>query len=267
MPDYIRTDQRRAALERLNEANSRAVVLGPRPEPWPYTGADTLVDLSALNLAYITSAAGEIHLGALTPLSDLAQAPVILAGPAQVLAEAASLAAQPGLLRVATLAGALRSDRGAPELRLALLVLDATIVVETVAGSARLDMRAPIPADALLIEVVLRQPSGGAALARVARTPRDLAIVAALARVEIADGVCRAARLAIAGVGAPPARVAAAAQSLEGRPLTTEALDAAAQAVAAVSEPVADFRGSADYRRALAGVLTRRALAAAAASA
>lgn len=263
MPVYYRPVQRPEALELLGEPRSRPVVLGPCPEPWPHAGAESLVDLGALGLAHITAAGGTVRLGGLAPLAEIVQSPVVASGPARVIAEAAAQAAQPGLLRVATLAGALISDRGAHELRLALLVLDATVVVETAAGSARLDVGAPIPASAIVVEVVLPPSTGGTASARAARTPRDLAIVAATARVDIVDGLCRAARLAVAGASARPGRVAAAEQALEGRALTPETLSAAARAAMEAADPVADFRGSADYRREMAGVLARRALEAA----
>jgi carbon-monoxide dehydrogenase medium subunit len=103
---------------------------------------------------------------------------------------------------------------------------------------------------------------GGAALERVARAPRDLPIVAAAARLEVAGGVCRAARLALAGAGPRPQRWPAAEDLLQGQPLSEGLLAQAAQ-TAEAANPVGDFRGSAEYRRAVAVPLARRALAAA----
>jgi CO/xanthine dehydrogenase FAD-binding subunit len=262
MPDYVRPEQPQDALARLAEPGSRPVVLGPRPVAWPYAGADTLVDLRALGLAHVTADAdGGLRLGGLASLAALAESPLLTSGPGRVLRQAARLAAQPGLLHLATLAGALLSDRGAPELRLALLALDAVLVVETPNGRAQQNVDAPVPAGALVVEVLLPALAGSAALARVARAPRDLAIVACVARVEAVDGICKAVRLALAGASPRPRRVLAAEHALQGQALTAAALDVAAQAAAESAAPVGDFRGSVEYRLAMTRLLARRALA------
>ncbi len=99
--------------------------------------------------------------------------------------------------------------------------------------------------------------------AHVARTPADTAIVS-VAAVLVADsqGIVTEARLALAGVWPEPARLGtAAAASLVGAPLDEARIDRAVQTLEGEVAPVADYRGSAEYRRAMAGVLARRALA------
>lgn len=96
--------------------------------------------------------------------------------------------------------------------------------------------------------------------ARVARTPSDEPIVLAIAVVEAAAGTVTRARLALTGVWARPAGLAGAADRLVGRGLDSGAI---AEVVSAIGDEVAprgDFLGSAEYRRAMAGVLARRAL-------
>jgi carbon-monoxide dehydrogenase medium subunit len=265
MPDYVRPNQTQEALEHLSRPGSRPVMVGPRPEPWPYDGAEALVDLGGLGLAHLASAeGGGLRLGGLAPLAVLAKSPLLAGGPGHVLAQAAWLAAQPGLLRVATLAGALLSARAAPEVRLALLALDAEVVIATPGGYERQDAAASVPVGSLVVEVELPMPTGGAALGRVARAPRDQAIVAAVARVAVVDGVCQVARLALAGTSARPGRVPGVEAALQGQAWTSAALDSAAQAAVEAAVPVGDFRGRVEYRRAMAGVLARRVLAEAA---
>ncbi|NPV68848.1 MAG: hypothetical protein HPY64_17095 [Anaerolineae bacterium] len=98
--------------------------------------------------------------------------------------------------------------------------------------------------------------------AHVARTPADTAIVSAAA-VLIVDnsGTVAQARIALSGVWDVPARLAEGASvALTGRLLDAAAI---ARAIAALNDeiaPVADYRGSVAYRRAMAGVVTRRAL-------
>ena len=73
-----------------------------------------------------------------------------------------------------------------------------------------------------------------------------------------------AVRLAVAGGGSAPVRMGAVERSLAGQRLTTDRLESVAALVEAAVSPQADFRGSAEYRRSMAGVLARRALAEAA---
>ena len=74
------------------------------------------------------------------------------------------------------------------------------------------------------------------------------------------DGVCREVRLAVAGAHPQPTRLTAIEAMLEGQPLTDERLRAAQDAASASAQPAFDFRASADYRTAMAGVMARRAL-------
>jgi len=96
----------------------------------------------------------------------------------------------------------------------------------------------------------------------VSRTPADAPIVAAVAVVDGAPdgGPVREARLALTGVWSAPVGLADATKLLVGGPLDADRIQ---QVTAAIEDEVAppdDFYGSADYRRAMAGVLTRRAL-------
>jgi carbon-monoxide dehydrogenase medium subunit len=62
-----------------------------------------------------------------------------------------------------------------------------------------------------------------------------------------------------------PLRATAAEQALRGRPLDADSIAAAAEQAAEGTQPPADLNASADYKRHLARVLTKRALADAAA--
>jgi len=299
--EYHRPADWAAASELLRRTDLRVapLVLGPRPPASPPADVEAVVDLSRLDLAYITQDdKGVSHVGALTPLQDLADSPQLKSLANGILSEAAHLSAHLGLRHVATVGGVLMSREGPPEVLLALLALDATVVVRSDDRSAREVVEVNV-ADLAPQQVVLEREYGaaettktrevplagfqpnalasgeligevkfgrlpahvGGALERVARAPRDEAIVAAAAVVEAADGVCRQARLALAGAGAgKPQRMASAEHILEGRPLNDTWLQKAVEAVEAEVNPASDFRGSAEYRRAMAGVLARRAL-------
>lgn len=94
----------------------------------------------------------------------------------------------------------------------------------------------------------------------VGRTPADEPIVAAFAAVELTERRVCQARVALTGVWPKPVGLAHAAANLIGGPLDAEGIAAVARAVAYEVAPDGDFRGSVEYRRAMAQVLTRRAL-------
>ena len=71
---------------------------------------------------------------------------------------------------------------------------------------------------------------------------------------------CTMARLATAGAGPVPVRLRAAEEILERDGLGEAAIEAAARKATELVDPDSDIHGSADYRRHLTGVLTRRAL-------
>jgi carbon-monoxide dehydrogenase medium subunit len=98
------------------------------------------------------------------------------------------------------------------------------------------------------------------ALARVARTPRDKPIVAVAVRVTHTSQPHGDVRIALAGVADRPVRAYDAEQRLKGGPFEQHLVDEAlAVALKNVNVP-SDFRGSREYRRAMAAVLTGRAL-------
>jgi CO/xanthine dehydrogenase FAD-binding subunit len=94
----------------------------------------------------------------------------------------------------------------------------------------------------------------------VARTPADQPIVAAVAVVQMSNNLVEWVRVALTGVWPEPVRLANAPTGLMGGPLKVVYIEAVAEAVETEVAPEGDFLGSEDYRRAMAGVLTRRAL-------
>jgi carbon-monoxide dehydrogenase medium subunit len=103
------------------------------------------------------------------------------------------------------------------------------------------------------------------AFQELVRRKGDFAIVAAAASLQLAaDGTCGDVRLALAGVASTPFRASKAEAALAGQRPTPEVLQAAARAACEGIEPESDVIASADYRRAMAEVYARRALALAA---
>jgi CO/xanthine dehydrogenase FAD-binding subunit len=113
--------------------------------------------------------------------------------------------------------------------------------------------------------VALRVPhpaarSSDAYLRLIPRSEMDIAVVGAAVSVTLdARGVCTGARVAIGAVAPTALRVPEAERALVGSSLDEASLKRAAAAASAAARPIGDKRGTAAYRRTVAGVLTRRA--------
>ena len=94
------------------------------------------------------------------------------------------------------------------------------------------------------------------------RTSEDHATVGVAARVSVdpESGVCQDCRLVLGGVGATPLRAREAEDLLKGEKSTPELLEEVGAAARKLTDPVSDARGSAEYKRAMAGVFVGRAI-------
>jgi aerobic carbon-monoxide dehydrogenase medium subunit len=97
------------------------------------------------------------------------------------------------------------------------------------------------------------------------RRAGDFALGMALVTYRVENGVIVEPRVALGGVEPQPRRIGEAEQALAGRAPNRQAFEAAAVAASAAVDPLEDAITSADYRRDLAGTVTRRALEQAAA--
>jgi len=260
MPAHIREYQRAPAVEHAltllerKTIETKPLIPRPRMPDDGFPSAAAVVDLQALPWDYISREPTILRIGGNTRLQTLVENAAIRNVANGVIAEAAALAAPRTLRNLATLAGALDGVAdGPPELMLALLALDAQATVQGAASPLRLRDHTP-SSTTLLVEVAIDLTvAASAALARVARTPLDQAIVAAVAAV-----VGRTARVAVAGASSLPFIVDTTIDDS-----SAAVIDRLAAAIMEQAAPVGDYRGSVEYRRQMADVLARRALAAA----
>ena len=146
----------------------------------------------------------------------------------------------------------------------ALMALGAMVRLEGEAGPTDVPLETLLQRRTKGRVLSLNVPSGGDdrrwGEAHVARTLADEPIVAAIAVVEMDGDVVRQARVALTGVWPQIVRLAEASARLVGGPIDEERIQVVAAAVEEEVAPRGDFLGSKEYRRAMAGVLTRRAL-------
>ena len=175
---------------------------------------------------------------------------------------------------MATVAGSLAHADPNQDPPVTLLALDAQVRLASTRGQRDVALadfftdyyETVMQPDELLTEVrvPLPQPHTGSAYCKfLPRSADDYATVgvAATVRVNPATGACEDCRIAMGSVGVTPLRAPAAENLLRGQQRTDALLQEAAAAAQQVTDPISDTRGSADYKRAMAGVFVRRALA------
>lgn len=229
------------ALRLLTRPNVSSVVIagGTYLTPRLPEDADAVVDLQALGLTGISAGAGRASLGAMTTLQAVVDHPDL----PPLLRDAARREGPNTFRQAGTVGGAIAAPSQESEFVAALLVLEAQVTVQNLAGSQTIalsELLADMPT-ALgggIITTVSLTTGGATAAERVARTPADTPIVAALARRDTAGSI----RLALVGVAATPILV---------DPVTD---------VKAAVNPPADFRGSTEYRRQMAATLAKRVI-------
>ena len=189
-----------------------------------------------------------------------------------LLAEALPLVGHPQIRNRGTIGGSLAHADPASELPAVMALLDAELVAQSSRGQRTLRadeffvsyFTTQLEPDEILAEVRLPAwPAGaGWAFLEVSRRHGDFAMVGVASLVRLApDGSIGEARLAYTGVGATPVRAREAERGLVGQPATEDTFAAAAERAVQALDPQADVHATAAYRRHVAGVLTRRALA------
>jgi carbon-monoxide dehydrogenase medium subunit len=120
-----------------------------------------------------------------------------------------------------------------------------------------------LKADELLAEVVIPKANLGKPthfLKFGLRKGQALALVNAAAAFFVDAGKFVAPRIALGAVAPKVVRATNAEAFLEGKPVTLENMAEAARVAVGDCKPISDFRASAEYRKGLVEVLTRRAL-------
>ena len=92
----------------------------------------------------------------------------------------------------------------------------------------------------------------------------DIAVVGVGTSLTLDGDKCVAGRIALGAVGPTPIFAAKASEALVGKRLDEATIGRAAQLAIDATRPIDDMRGTAEYRRHITGVLTRRTIAIAA---
>jgi carbon-monoxide dehydrogenase medium subunit len=191
-----------------------------------------------------------------------------------VLADTYRRVATVRVRNMATVGGALAHADPNQDPPVTLLALDAQVQLASTRGQRTVAMadfftdyyETVLQPDELVTAIHVPQPrphTGSVYLKFLPRTADDYATVsvAASVRVNPATGACDDCRIAMGCVGVTPLRATQAESLVRGQQKTDELLHAAGAAAQEITDPLGDTRGSAPYKRAMAGVFVRRALA------
>jgi aerobic carbon-monoxide dehydrogenase medium subunit len=229
-----------------------------------------LVDLNRITaLDYVEEESEVVRIGSMTRQRRIEADPLIAAR-LPLLREALRWVGHLPTRSRGTIGGSIAHADPAAEIPMVLQVLEGEVVARGPQGERRVSaqdfFRSALTTSLAPLEIVteVRFPAmpaqAGHAVEEFARRKGDFAI-AAVAVMVVRDGErCAKARLATAGVGPVPLRLRDAETVLEQHGLGEAAIAEAADKAAAQVDPMSDLNGSAEYRRHLTGVLTRRAV-------
>ncbi|MCW2631278.1 MAG: hypothetical protein JWR88_240 [Pseudonocardia sp.] len=231
---------------------------------------ETLIDINDLSeLAGIAAEGDELCIGAMARHADLLASEV--AGfHCPILHDAERVIADPVVRNRGTVGGSVCQADPSEDLSAAFTAVQATAVIRGADGTRTVSMRkfftAPYetvvaPAELLVQLRVPIHPDGGSAYVKVERRVGDwpVAAVGAALRLGRRNKITEAG-IGMTAVGAAHFVAAEAEAYLHGKPATEEHFAKAGEIAAAHCRPSADQRGPVDYKRHLAGELTRRAL-------
>ena len=276
---YVKAETLEEAIDALTEYGDEAKVLAGGQSLVPLMNLRlalpaVLVDVNGIRELDGVSVNGSVEIGAISRQLAVESS---VGDAAPLVAEALRHVGHSAIRSRGTFGGTVAHGDPAAEIPAVLLALGGDVVARGPGGER------VIPADDLFVthfttalaptEILtrVRIPRAGAdqcwGFAEVARRQGDFALagVAATAEVDPA-GVCRSARIVLFGVADRPLRAAAAEAALHGCKLVDPtALYDAGRLAAEGLEPRADVHASSRYRREVAAVLVRRALAQAAA--
>jgi carbon-monoxide dehydrogenase medium subunit len=273
-----RPDSLAAALELLHGGDARPLAGGTAlmlPErrrglPGALVALDRVDELNG-----VSGDRSGVRIGALSTHAQLASSPLLRAA-CPALAQTFGRVATLRVRNQATVGGNLALADPAHDPPAILIALDARVLVASrdsrrevaVAELASGPFASTLAPDELIVEVRI-PPLDGLVVAHrkfIARTAsfRDEAgyptVSCGVALALDDNGACTRARVGISGAHRVPARVRVTEELLENEPITPELARTAARAASAELDPVADERGSAEYKREMAAVWIARAV-------
>ncbi len=231
----------------------------------------TLIDLGTVpGLRGVRVDGNILVIGALTVHTDVASSDLVRKH-VPGLSDAASVIGDVQVRNRGTIGGSVAHADPAADLPVILTALNASFTVQSASGNRTIAVddfftdffTTAMKANEILTEIRVPIPAAGTgtAYAKLPHPASGYVVVSAAALiVRQRSGTCTASRIAIGGLGAGPIRAIATELELQGKPLTTQMIAAAAAKAAEETDPLDDSYASADYKRHVATVYARKAI-------
>jgi aerobic carbon-monoxide dehydrogenase medium subunit len=272
--EYERATSVEGAIASLQRLGSEARIIAGGHSLLPMmklrlANPEHLIDINDLHeLSYIREEGGDIRIGALTRHVELLKSE-LLAEQYPVFRDAEQVIADPVVRNRGTIGGSLCQADAAEDLSAVCSAVKAKAVIRG-AGDERVvamdefhlgPYMTAVGDGELLTEVrVPVRPGGGSAHEKVERRAGDWAIAAVSAAIWIDGATIVDAGVALSAVGPTTIHLSRAEELLRGSSPSEELFAQAGELACTDCSPLPDGRGPVDYKRHLAGVLTKRAL-------
>ena len=271
---FYRPANVREALRLLSAGNGRARILAGGTDVVAEGDGSVrfLIDITRAGLSYIRHRGTGCAIGATTTMAEIEASDIIQALAGGLLSRAAHSCGSALIRNLATLGGNMANGSPAADMATPLLVLDAAVVMVDAKGRRKMPVaeylvaaRRGRYAKALLVEVAIPAPPHGKgcqwSFQKLGRMAVDISLVNVSAGLQLdSRGRVKWARIALGSVSPAPMRATGAEQRMAGRILDQALLAEIGAEVAREVHPISDARASAEYRREICSVLTRRAL-------
>jgi carbon-monoxide dehydrogenase medium subunit len=218
------------------------------------------------------NADGTITIGALTTMREIETSPLIV----KKYPFLALSAAEVGSIQIrnrATVGGNMANATPSADVAPSLVAVNATVKIFGSGGERSILLeeffRGPgqtvMTAGEILTEINIPKTHPRLVGEYIKFSPRemmDLAYVGVAVAYTLGekDKTCEGVRIVLGAVAPTPIRARRAEAVLEGQVLTEATAEKAGQIAAEEAKPISDVRSSADYRRAMVGAMTKRAL-------
>ena len=229
-----------------------------------------LIDLGKIpELKGIREDGGSIRIGAMTTENELVWSKVLQAK-CPLVVEGARLISDPQVRYKGTIGGDISHGDPGNDHPALMLALGASFVLRSAAGER------VVPADGffsgtyatlmkpdeIMTEIRIPVPPAGTGYcyAKLKRKVGDFATAAAAVTLRMDGEKVAQVAIALTNVGPTPLKARAAEDSLRGKALTDASIAAAADLAMKICDPTPDQRGDAEYKKAMAGEMTQRAL-------
>ena len=264
-----------AALDLLKQLGDEAKVLAGGHSLLPmmkmrFAQPGHLVDLGKIpELKGIREENGTIRIGAMTTENELIWSQLLQAR-CPLLVEGARLISDPQVRYKGTIGGDISHGDPGNDHPALMLALGASFMLRSAAGER------VVPADGFFvgtydtqlkrdeimteIRIPTPAPGTGYSYAKLKRKVGDFATAAAAVTLRMNGESVGDVAIALTNVAPTPLKARAAEDSLRGKALTDAAIAAAAEHAMGICDPAADQRGDAEYKTAMAGEMTQRAL-------